>query len=321
MICRLLTPQQYYAPDFELNVRSSNMENSNSREYLEKITAAVVDNLRQTGPAPSVQLQDVPRKPFGGMTDEEEAELDDLDEDENKDVRMTEHRWDKHVENDAELEASDDEDMSRANGITRLGNNKRTFTDYRKGEKVKEGDSSRASPANGPNSSAPEEPVVEESHDINDDTIEDVAAAELERALVETPNSPKGAVNAKVDGDGDVGMADSTVVEEAEIKQEDVQPEKASEHNTKEKSVEAKPKDEAEQGGETAEEASSEKAQPTDDAPEKPTEESTVKETVPQPGDTMDVDQDNDKVKDQNLEADKEVDKETEGQETSLTTT
>ncbi|UZP33134.1 hypothetical protein NXS19_000950 [Fusarium pseudograminearum] len=125
---------EYYAPDFELNVRSSNMENSNSREYLEKITSSVIDNLRQTGPAPSVQLQDVPRKPFGGMTDEEEAELDDLDEDENKDVRMTEHRWDKHVEHDNEFEASDDDEMARVNGATRQNGNKRSFTDYRKGE-------------------------------------------------------------------------------------------------------------------------------------------------------------------------------------------
>ena len=90
------------------------MENSNSREYLEKIKAAVIDNLRQTGPAPSVQMQDVPRKPFGGMTDEEEAELDDMDEDKNKDQRMTEHRWDKHVENPAEFEDSDDDEMARA---------------------------------------------------------------------------------------------------------------------------------------------------------------------------------------------------------------
>ncbi|EGR48353.1 uncharacterized protein TRIREDRAFT_48386, partial [Trichoderma reesei QM6a] len=110
---------EYYAPDFELNVRASNMENSNSREYLEKITAAVIDNLRHTGPAPSVQMQDVPRKPFGGMTDEEEAELDDLDEDENKDVRMSERQWDKHVENGAEFDASDDEDMAAENGKTR----------------------------------------------------------------------------------------------------------------------------------------------------------------------------------------------------------
>jgi len=83
------------------------MENSNSREYLEKITASVIDNLRQTGPAPSVQLQDVPRKPFGGMTDEEEAELDDLDEDENKDVRMTEHRWAKNADHITESEPTE----------------------------------------------------------------------------------------------------------------------------------------------------------------------------------------------------------------------
>ena len=55
------------------------MENQNHREYLEKIKAAVIDNLRQTAPVPSVQMQDVPRNPFPGvMTEEEEAELEDL---------------------------------------------------------------------------------------------------------------------------------------------------------------------------------------------------------------------------------------------------
>ncbi|ROV93683.1 hypothetical protein VPNG_08860 [Cytospora leucostoma] len=106
---------EYYGPDYELDVRPSNMENANSTEYLEKIKNAVVENLKKTA-APSVQMQDVPRQSLG-MTDEDEALLDDLDEDENKDVRMTQRRWDKHVSRDDEYEESDDEEMAEANGV------------------------------------------------------------------------------------------------------------------------------------------------------------------------------------------------------------
>jgi histone deacetylase 1/2 len=93
------------------------MENSNSNDYLEKIKIQVIENLKKTTFAPSVQMQDVPREPLGGMTEEEEAELDDLDEDENKDTRHTQRRWDAHVTRDDELDESDDEEESRKNGV------------------------------------------------------------------------------------------------------------------------------------------------------------------------------------------------------------
>lgn len=203
-------------------MRSSNMENSNSREYLEKITAAVIDNLRQTGPAPSVQMQDVPRKPFGGMTDEEEAELDDLDEDENKDVRMSEHRWDKHVENGREFEPSDDDDHARANGATRINGNKRSFNDFKK--TGKEEDTENGTPSKEANGN--EEPAADDTHDINDDTIEDVTVAEQpDKDVAQEKEAGAEATKSKVDQDGDVGMADSTPAEETPIKKEDVEPE------------------------------------------------------------------------------------------------
>ncbi|PHH67337.1 hypothetical protein CDD81_102 [Ophiocordyceps australis] len=213
---------EYYAPDFELNVRSSNMENSNSREYLEKITAAVIDNLRHTGPVPSVQLQDVPRKPFGGITEEEEAELEDLDEDENKDVRMTEHRWDKRVQNDAEFEASDDEDMSRANGATRRHNNKRPFTDFNKGDN--EAESGNATPR-ASKSNQDGKDNDQEEHDANDDTIEDVSAVQDPDKEPMPAAEPSNDNNPTVDRDGDVGMTDPIVNEEAAIKKEDAEAE------------------------------------------------------------------------------------------------
>jgi histone deacetylase 1/2 len=93
------------------------MENANSYDYLEKIKIQVIENLKKTTFAPSVQMQDVPRQPLGGMTEEEEAEIDDLDEDENKDVRSTQRRWDARISRDDELDESEDEEDSRMNGV------------------------------------------------------------------------------------------------------------------------------------------------------------------------------------------------------------
>ncbi|KAI8719530.1 Histone deacetylase [Fusarium sp. LHS14.1] len=300
---------EYYAPDFELNVRSSNMENSNSREYLEKITSAVIDNLRQTGPAPSVQMQDVPRKPFGGMTDEEEAELDDMDEDENKDVRMTEHRWDKQVEHEGEFEPSEDDDeIARAHGATRQNGNKRTFTDYRKGEM--EVDSGNVTPK-ASNGASVEEPAGDETHDINDDTIEDMSAHEQpekdqpEKEAEKPEETAKEPEKAGVDNDGDVGMTDSAPAEDTTtIKKEDVEPETAAEPAApaeKPTQEESTTKDAPEAAKETSE------SKPTEKVAEKPAEAAEQKDKAEPAGDAMDVD--NEKEKSKEPEAPKEKSK------------
>lgn len=52
---------EYFGPDYRLDVRPNNMEDSNTREYLEKIKIQVFENLRQTAHAPSVQGQVEPR--------------------------------------------------------------------------------------------------------------------------------------------------------------------------------------------------------------------------------------------------------------------
>ncbi|KAF2224876.1 hypothetical protein BDZ85DRAFT_85245 [Elsinoe ampelina] len=122
----------YYGPDFELDVRPSNMDNANSPEYLEKIKTQVFENLRMTAAAPSVQMTDVPRAPIfteanpndpenaGDVEDldEREARLDDEDEDQNGDSRYSERRWDKKVTRDDELDESDDEEGAAKNGIS-----------------------------------------------------------------------------------------------------------------------------------------------------------------------------------------------------------
>ncbi|KAF2404225.1 hypothetical protein EJ06DRAFT_526309 [Trichodelitschia bisporula] len=108
---------EYFGPDYELNVRPSNMDNANSPEYLEKIKNQVIDNLRRTA-APSTQMTDVPRNPMlNGMDSDAEDEADDLDADEHPDVRNTLHRMDKRIERDDEFEESEDEEMDGANGI------------------------------------------------------------------------------------------------------------------------------------------------------------------------------------------------------------
>lgn len=99
---------EYYAPDYELDVRPSNMDNANSREYLEKILSQVLENMRRTQNVPSVQLTDIPRESLG-LNDDEEAELDDLDEDEYPDQRKTQRSKDSHIQRNGELYESDDE--------------------------------------------------------------------------------------------------------------------------------------------------------------------------------------------------------------------
>ncbi|KAI4190010.1 MAG: hypothetical protein LQ346_005008 [Caloplaca aetnensis] len=124
---------EYYAPDYELDVKPSNMDNANSQEYLEKIQLQVIDNLKRTTThAPSVQMTDVPRDSIG-INDDDDAALDDLDEDIHPDQRKTKRRWDKYIERDAELSASEDEEENERNGVRRQPGKqtRRNIMDYR----------------------------------------------------------------------------------------------------------------------------------------------------------------------------------------------
>ncbi|KAJ2717252.1 histone deacetylase [Coemansia spiralis] len=88
----------YYAPEYSLSVPAYNVDNSNSPEYLDRIKNQVLQNLRRTRFAPSVQMQDVPRDVDRDVVDE-----DSLDPDE----RMPEPLRDQHVVPDAELYEAD----------------------------------------------------------------------------------------------------------------------------------------------------------------------------------------------------------------------
>jgi histone deacetylase 1/2 len=46
----------YFGPDFKLDVRSSNMEDKNSVEYLERIKNVVMEHLRDIGGPPGIQM-------------------------------------------------------------------------------------------------------------------------------------------------------------------------------------------------------------------------------------------------------------------------
>ena len=132
---------EYFAPDYELDVRASNMDNANSPEYLAKIRNSVIENLSRTKFAPSAQLTDIPPDPIG-MDDEADAEADDADEDENKDIRMTQRGFDKHIEHPGELSDSEDEAENERNGIVNKGNGprRRNIMDYQNPNAVPDDD-------------------------------------------------------------------------------------------------------------------------------------------------------------------------------------
>ncbi|OCL02274.1 hypothetical protein AOQ84DRAFT_189829 [Glonium stellatum] len=110
----------YFGPDYELDVRPSNMDNANSPEYLEKIRSQVIENLKRTAFAPSVQMTDVPRSPLGpGMDEDADDVMDDLDADQNPDARYTQRGWDKYISKDGELSESEDEEANSNMGIHR----------------------------------------------------------------------------------------------------------------------------------------------------------------------------------------------------------
>lgn len=79
-------------------------------------------------------MTDVPRNPLvEGIDEEADDVLDDLDEDENKDKRFTQRRFDQYVEKAGELSDSEDEDENAANGVRRQPNvlRRRNHANYR----------------------------------------------------------------------------------------------------------------------------------------------------------------------------------------------
>lgn len=215
---------EYFAPDFELDVRSSNMDNANSEEYLSKIRTSVIENLKRTQHSPSVQMQDVPGN-IEGMDDEADAELDDLDEDENKDVRSTQRRWDSKVADGREFEESDDEDEDERNGIIRKDKPRRmNIMDYQNPSADNDFDSVPASPtreANGAGQSTDDgaatggSKVADAGPSSNESEDGDVQMEDEPGAALETEPRGEGATQTQQPSAtaADVEMADRSEIE------------------------------------------------------------------------------------------------------------
>ena len=97
---------EYFGPEYRLDVRPSNMEDLNTREYLDKVTAQVFENLRHVAPAPSVQGHVEPRLAHDMALEDEDDDRDDTNLRPNQIQRIQ----DKRVQHEAELSDSDDDD-------------------------------------------------------------------------------------------------------------------------------------------------------------------------------------------------------------------
>lgn len=192
-------------------MRPSNMDNANSPEYLEKIKVQVIENLKRTTFAPSVQMTDVPRDP----DEDPDNILDDLDEDEHKDQRYTSRRWDKYVEKDGDLSESEDEDENENNGVRRQPGvrKRRNIMDYQNADAVMEdadlpsgavsphGDRLRERPSRGATNDAEENGSAHSSNAA----MEDSRPSSVVATSDESPNA-----DATNPFDEDVDMADDS---------------------------------------------------------------------------------------------------------------
>jgi histone deacetylase 1/2 len=200
------------------------MENANSKDYLEKIKIQVIENLKKTAHAPSVQMTDVPRTTIMGGTDEDDAELDDLDEDENKDTRDTKRRWDQRITRDDELDESEDEEEARANGVRPQNGvaKRRNIMDYQNSNTVAsdvEMDSGIATPeiANEVDDAVTAAATVANA-EVNAELMKQKTLnASAETGELGPSNAPSRGQSpkAKVDNEGDIDMTEPAAQPEA----------------------------------------------------------------------------------------------------------
>ncbi|KAI5474993.1 hypothetical protein MNV49_002116 [Pseudohyphozyma bogoriensis] len=88
---------EYFGPTYRLDVPPSNMDDQNTREYLEKVKMQVFENLRHTGVAPTI--------PRTAMDED-----DDVDEDErDPNDRRSRNVLDSRIQRDDEFSDSEDE--------------------------------------------------------------------------------------------------------------------------------------------------------------------------------------------------------------------
>ncbi|KAK4056229.1 histone deacetylase [Microbotryomycetes sp. JL221] len=93
---------EYFAPTYTLDVPQSNMDDLNTREYLDKIKSELLQQLKQTESAPSIQAMQIPRTPL----DNDDDEMEDT-----RDPNQRKHSatQDKRIQRDDEFSDSEDE--------------------------------------------------------------------------------------------------------------------------------------------------------------------------------------------------------------------
>ncbi|PPQ90414.1 hypothetical protein CVT25_014932 [Psilocybe cyanescens] len=96
---------EYFGPDYELDVKSSNADDLNSPAYLDRVKRIVLENLRHAGGPPSVQMSDIPIMPIDSALDDPNEDEDLIDPDDRRPMRLLDSRR----QADGELSDSDDE--------------------------------------------------------------------------------------------------------------------------------------------------------------------------------------------------------------------
>ncbi|KAJ7357033.1 histone deacetylase complex, catalytic component RPD3 [Mycena albidolilacea] len=96
---------EYFGPDYELDVKSSNTDDMNTPAYLDRVKRIVMENLRHTGGPPSVQMSDIPTMPIDAVLDDPGEEADLIPPDTRRHRRLLDSRR----QADGELSDSDDE--------------------------------------------------------------------------------------------------------------------------------------------------------------------------------------------------------------------
>ncbi|CAG8655756.1 180_t:CDS:10, partial [Acaulospora morrowiae] len=102
--CTELDGRDYFGTSNLLDVLPSNMENKNTKEYLEKTMLKIFQNLERSRHTPSVQMQDIPRMRYSFEDQDQDEENDDPDE------RISSRIRDKNIVPDNEYEDSDEDE-------------------------------------------------------------------------------------------------------------------------------------------------------------------------------------------------------------------
>jgi len=92
---------EYYAPDFNLHITPSNMENQNSKHYLETQTNTLLQTLSELPVVPSVQYSTP--LPYEPDLEDQEDEKEDILRDRNPDIRVTQRDVDRHIQDEREF--------------------------------------------------------------------------------------------------------------------------------------------------------------------------------------------------------------------------